>query len=107
MLEMMLMAGGYQVVEFHDGQQVLHYLQQHTPELLIADLATPGVDGLGLCERVKNVARLRHLPVLIIVPDEELRTLQALRWVRADDHLLWPAARPLLINKVRALLKPG
>ena len=52
LLEMRLVASGYQVSSAHSGQQALTLFNMHSPSLVISDLRMPEMDGLDLYEAV-------------------------------------------------------
>ncbi len=52
LLEMRLVASGYQVSSAHSGQQALTLFNMHSPSLVISDLRMPEMDGLALYEAV-------------------------------------------------------
>lgn len=47
---------GHEVLEARNGVTAWELVQQHHPEILITDINMPGMDGLGLLERVTGFA---------------------------------------------------
>ena len=47
---------GYQVFEFAEASGVLQKIAEESPDLLITDIRMPGIDGLELLEKVKQIA---------------------------------------------------
>ena len=47
---------GYQVFEFAEASGVLQKLAEESPDLLITDIRMPGIDGLELLEKVKQIS---------------------------------------------------
>ncbi|OGT37700.1 MAG: hypothetical protein A3F11_11370 [Gammaproteobacteria bacterium RIFCSPHIGHO2_12_FULL_37_14] len=57
---------GYQVVEANDGEEAWRILQQpDSPKLLIVDWLMPELDGLALCERIRQ--KLIFQPYIIFL----------------------------------------
>ena len=65
-LELILRDNGYEVIPVPGGEHLLTRLEQAAPDLLMLDIMMPKVDGLQLLERVKQDARWRDLPVLMV-----------------------------------------
>jgi two-component system cell cycle response regulator len=54
---------GYVVLRAADAEQAQETLRAEVPDLILMDLALPGMDGLTLTRRIKADERLRHIPV--------------------------------------------
>lgn len=95
----------YRVVTAADGNEALEQLKTLEPDLIIADRMLPGVDGLKLCQTVKQNIRTCHIPVVILAPEggveEQITGIEA----GADSYLPMPLSITLLAAKVRNLLK--
>ena len=61
-----LLAGGYQVTVATDAEQAQQLLATLLPDLILMDIALPGMDGLSLTRILKADARLRHVPVVAL-----------------------------------------
>lgn len=81
---MLLSAHNYQVVAVNDGHEALTYLQSNTPQAIILDVNMPFMTGIEVCERVKRIARLRSLPVIIMTSLADEDTVAAARGAGAD-----------------------
>jgi CheY-like chemotaxis protein len=65
-LELVLGAHRYEVVSMRDGFEALTYLQAHTPDAIILDVHMPQLSGFDVGRRARRIARLRHVPILIM-----------------------------------------
>jgi threonine synthase len=68
----------YRVYHAKDGWEGLAMARQRLPDLIVADLTMPGIDGFGLVEELKLDPRTREIPVVIvsakdITPEERKR----------------------------------
>ncbi len=76
-----LKAGGHAVLLAEDAEEALDLLERHLPDLVLTDIALPGMDGLELTRRLKSDPRLRHLPVVALTASamrgDEARVLKA------------------------------
>jgi CheY-like chemotaxis protein len=99
---------GLEVVTVGDGQQALEKLEEFTPDIVLADVFMPGLNGYQLCEHVKRDERLSHIPVMLLVGSFEPFDEAEARRVGADDYLTKPfQSIRTLISKVRNLLTGG
>jgi two-component system cell cycle response regulator len=76
-----LLAEGYRVVRADDAEQALTLLAHQMPDVILTDIALPGMDGLELTRTLKSDARYRHLPVIALTASamkgDEARVLAA------------------------------
>jgi threonine synthase len=56
----------YRVYHAKDGWEGLATARQRLPDLIIADLTMPGIDGFGLVEELKLDPRTRDIPVVVV-----------------------------------------
>lgn len=103
LLEMLLSATGHQVVEASSAAEALRFLREHTPDLILVDVILPDLDGISLVTRVKNVARLKAVPVVVITggsPDLETQA----KFVGAEVFLKKPVTNKSLRETVDSVL---
>lgn len=95
----------YFVVECVDGQQALEMMIHEAPDLIISDLMMPNMDGLTLCQKVRQNVRLNHIPfVIMTAKNEEEDRMQGLE-VGADAYITKPFSIELLRKTVASQLK--
>lgn len=78
---LVLQSSGQMVIQAEDAEQALALLETRMPDLVLTDVALPGMDGLELTRRLKADARYRHLPVVALTASamkrDEMRALEA------------------------------
>jgi len=57
---------GYRMVQATDAEEAIGILQQCTPDLILMDIALPGMDGLTLTRRLKADKRTAQVPVVAL-----------------------------------------
>ena len=65
-LSLTLEGAGYTVVAEADGESALRRLTALVPDVILLDIAMPGIDGYETCRRIKADPRVAHLPVLML-----------------------------------------
>ncbi len=99
---------GLEVVTVNDGQQALEKLDEFAPDIVLADVYMPRLNGYQLCEQIRRSDRLSHIPVMLLVGSFEPFDEAEARRVGADDYLTKPfQSIRTLIGKVRNLLSGG
>ena len=99
-LERLLTAEGHQVELVGDGLEAVRRAREQPFDLVVLDVMLPGLDGVGVCRRLRATAQI---PILLLTAlggtEERVRGLDA----GADDYLVKPFAYEELLARVRAL----
>ena len=85
-----------------DGQQALDLLTTQAYDLIVLDVTMPGVDGLEVCRRLRDIGD--RTPVLMLTARDAVDDRVAGLDAGADDYLIKPFALAELKARVRALL---
>ena len=105
MLERLLAAEGYGVTSAADGGAALVAVERSVPDLLILDVAMPGLDGFAVARRVR--AKGLPVPILFLTARDAVSDRVGGFDAGGDDYLVKPFALPELLARVRALLRRG
>ncbi len=62
----LLAQAGYQVRTAQDGLTALEIVKKAPPDLILLDILMPEMDGIEVCQRLKNNDRTRDIPVIFI-----------------------------------------
>lgn len=103
MLERSLGAEGFEVRSAPDGGAALALAEVSAPDLVVLDVAMPGLDGFDVCRRLREKGMTGGVLMLTArdaVPDR----VSGLR-AGADDYLVKPFAFDELLARVEALLR--
>jgi two-component system response regulator MprA len=103
MLERTLGAEGNEVRSVADGPQALVEIERRVPDLVILDVAMPGMDGLSVCRRLR--AKGIVTPILLLTARDAVADRVAGLDAGADDYLVKPFAPTELAARVRALTR--
>jgi DNA-binding response OmpR family regulator len=101
-LRELFLAHGHRVDLAADGRLGLQMALAEPPDVLVLDLALPGLDGLRLCARLRAEAD-RHVPVLMLTARDTLADKLKGFDAGADDYLVKPFANEELLARCLAL----
>ncbi|AJF74908.1 chemotaxis protein CheY [Raoultella ornithinolytica] len=94
---------GYDVTHADDGNKGVALLENGGWDALILDLMLPGIDGLEICRRARNMAH--YTPVIIIsARASEIHRVLGLE-LGADDYLAKPFSMLELVARIKALFR--
>jgi two-component system response regulator MprA len=88
-----------------DGGEALAAVERSVPDLIILDVAMPGLDGLAVCRRLR--AKGLGLPILLLTARDSVADRVDGLDAGADDYLVKPFAPEELLARVRALQRRG
>lgn len=102
-VEYVLQEHGFQVQTRYDGVEGLAAFEHAPPDLVLLDLNLPGLDGLSLFHRMKNLHA--EVPVIMLTSrGDEVDRILGLE-LGADDYVTKPFSPRELAARVRAVLR--
>ena len=85
-----------------DGLQVVDWVQQEKPNLILLDVMLPGKDGLEIC---KDIRRFSAVPIIMLTARvEEIDRLLGLE-LGADDYICKPFSPREVVARIKAVLR--
>lgn len=103
-VEFTLQRSGYEVRTAPNGQEALKILRTLLPDLMILDVAMPGLSGLDLCHIVKRDQRLQNVPVIFFTAQDSPKDFRAGMDSGGIIYLLKPFKPEKLLQSVRLAL---
>jgi two-component system KDP operon response regulator KdpE len=93
---------GYSVTTAASGEEGLDLAALERPEVVILDLAMPGIDGLEVCRQLRGWTQV---PIIVLSVREGERDKIAALDLGADDYLTKPFSLEELLARLRAVLR--
>ncbi len=91
----------YRVITAGSGEEALEIVREEKVDLMILDLMLPGMDGIQVCNKVRNQEELMHLPIIMLTAKSEDSDRILGLEVGADDYL----SKPFNIRELQARIK--
>lgn len=90
---------GYNTFQAANGLQALDIVQKHDPDLVLLDMKIPGMDGIEILKRMKELEP--DIRVIIMTAYGELDMIQEAKNLGAITHF----SKPFDIDDIRAAVK--
>lgn len=96
---------GFEVLLAETGEQALKVAGSEQPDLIILDLMLPGINGIEVAKTLKNDARTRHIPIIMLTARGEEGDVVLGLETGADDYVTKPFSPQILNARARAVLR--
>ncbi|PSB22657.1 multi-component transcriptional regulator [filamentous cyanobacterium CCP2] len=91
---------GLDTIPLADPEQFWEVLATTCPDVLIMDIEMPKINGIQLCQVVRNDPQWAKLPILILSAHTDAETRRQVFTVGADDYVQKPIVEPELVVRV-------
>lgn len=93
---------GYATTTAEDGQHCLDILEKEDFDIVLLDVMMPGVDGLQVCERMRENPRWRTTPVVLLTAKDDMETRTRGMALGVSEYLTKPINKQELFARLRA-----
>ncbi len=88
--------------QIHHGDEVLPWLKEHNPSVILLDVMLPGISGIELCKAIRQFS---SVPIMMVSAKvEEIDRLLGLE-LGADDYVCKPFSYAEVVARVKSLLR--
>ncbi len=95
----------FKVLHASDGKEGLDLATTQMPDLVLSDIMMPGMDGLQLCQHLKNDIKTSHIPVILLTAKSDDHSLVEGLETGADDYVPKPFNLEVLEAKIRSTIE--
>ncbi|WP_294767490.1 response regulator [uncultured Rhodoferax sp.] len=108
LIRMTLQMAGYEVFETNNGVDAVIQAQALNPDLILLDVMMPGeIDGIEACRRLRQDARMRDVPIVMLSAKGQLADQDAGMEAGANDYVVKPFEPAVLVRVVQNLTTSG
>ncbi len=100
LIKVYLIARDVTLLEAVDGQDALEKVRADPPDLVVADMRMPRLDGAGLCEALRADPATKGVPVVILTSNGDADTRRRARSAGAREVLKKPIQPQALLEAV-------
>ncbi|MCS3799687.1 two-component regulator propeller domain-containing protein [Niastella sp. OAS944] len=95
----------YNIVDAVNGKEGWQKTLSAHPDIIVSDISMPVMNGIELCEKIKQDPRTKHIPVVLLTAltceEQQLRGLET----GAADYITKPFNFEILVSKIKNLLR--
>ncbi len=96
---------GYQVHTALNGREAIKQARQHRPDLIVLDIMMPGMDGVEVCNQLRQMPEFKQTLITFLSARAEDYSQIAGFEAGADDFITKPVRPKVFVSKIKALLK--
>jgi len=104
MLTFALKKENYTIVTAANGQEGVQVAQREMPDLIISDIMMPEMDGMEMCNQVRQVPELKNTPFIFLTAKGDMSTRIKGLQLGADDFIVKPIDFHILLKKVKEMV---
>ena len=93
---------GHRIVAAYDGEEALRRFGAESPDLVLLDLAMPGLDGAAVCRRIRAES---DTPIIVVTGESDADITAELLDAGADDYVRKPFRGEELLARTRAVMR--
>ena len=100
-----LESNGYKVSYAFNGRDGIKRVEMEKPDLVLLDLMLPEIDGIDVCNRIKNNRELKQIPIIMLTAkSSETDKIIGLE-IGADDYMTKPFSIRELLTRIKVILR--
>ena len=105
MLCILLTINGFTTDEAEDGLVALRKIRQQRPHIVLLDVMMPNMDGITLCQLLRQDPETRALPVVMLSGKAHPDAIEDGLRAGADRYLIKPSGLDVLVGTLHELLE--
>lgn len=105
MMEKMMLAGPYDIVVAHNGEEGVAKAASEKPDLILLDVVMPKMDGVEACRRIRGEPTTQAIPIIMVTTRSEAANVEQCFRNGCNDYVNKPLNNAELLAKVRSILE--
>ena len=107
MLRTVLEQQGFRVFVANSGPDGLKLAKKSPPDIIVLDIEMPGMDGFAVCQKLREDAVLKNIPVVILTGTNDPKLNEKAFKAGADITAMKSLSAERLVNMIRLALNKG
>lgn len=103
-VELVLAEEGFDIKAANNGEEALAAIGQFSPDVVLADIDMPKMNGYQLCDKIKANPDTKGIPVILLAGAFEPLDEELAKNVGAEDYIIKPFESQELISKINAVI---
>jgi DNA-binding response OmpR family regulator len=95
---------GYDVMAVLDAEDALMKIEETSPDLILADIKLPGIDGFAFFKQIKQDKRFASVPFVFLTAYNDLKASRFAKEHGANEYITKPFDFEYLIARIKSLL---
>ena len=100
----LLERNGFKVLTAKDGVDALGQLRENVPDIMLLDIEMPRMDGFELATHMRNDARLKHVPIIMITSRTGDKHRKHAQQIGVNGYLGKPYQEHELLDSIQSLI---
>lgn len=100
-----LFSATYHILSADDGEEGLKLALEHLPNIILSDIMMPKLDGLQMCQALKQDIKTSHIPIILITAKASIEEKNIGLAAGADAYLIKPFQKEELYSLIATLLQ--
>ncbi|MEG1329067.1 MAG: response regulator, partial [Janthinobacterium sp.] len=96
---------GFRIEEAASGLEALAAFQRGVPDLILLDVAMPGMSGFECCAQLRRLPGGAHVPIVVLTGNDDDDSIKQALEAGASDFISKPMQWRLLAHRLRYLLR--
>lgn len=100
-----LLEGKYDLIYAKNGEEGVEKAKRYIPDLIVSDVMMPKMDGIELCNVLKETTETTHIPIILLTAKGNTESIQEGYQYGADDYIVKPFSSQILQARIHNLLE--
>jgi CheY-like chemotaxis protein len=95
----------YHVLHTLNGRSGIELAILKRPDIILCDIAMPGVNGHDVLKAIRNIPHTRNIPFIFITSQDEQRNYQQADEMDVDGYIIKPFESEKILDRLEFLMR--